>query len=87
MDIYMLQMVPVNHAPVLTHRAKIRYSDIVESILHYPYVHTEIEFKVADITDHLYTDADEHDIIGIAVIGQLSDKLGSYLHITFPCIT
>lgn len=66
----------VNDAPVLTDRAILRYNELVETYLLYPYVHEDTDFRISDIVPQFYSDEDEHSIIGAAVIGQISDKIG-----------
>ncbi|CAC5403103.1 unnamed protein product [Mytilus coruscus] len=74
-----IKVMAVNDAPVLTDKAILRYNELVETYLLYPYIHQDTDFRVSDIVPHFYSDEDEHDFVGAAVIGQISDKIGKWM--------
>ncbi|CAG2232790.1 unnamed protein product [Mytilus edulis] len=78
-DLMVIKVMAVNDAPVLTDRAILRYNELVETYLLYPYVHQDTDFRISDIVPHFYSDEDEHGIIGAAIIGQISDKIGKWM--------
>jgi hypothetical protein len=61
---------------MLTNRAILRYSKIVEELLLYPYVLSNAEFKIRNFIRQFYFDEDNNEALGLAVIGQLSDTIG-----------
>jgi len=61
---------------MLTNRAILRYSTIVEELLLYPYVYSNAEFKIRNFIRQFYFDEDNNESLGLAVIGQLSDTIG-----------
>jgi hypothetical protein len=61
---------------MLTNRAILRYSKIVEELLLYPYVYSNAEFKIRNFIRQFYLDEDNNEALGLAVIGQLSDTIG-----------
>ena len=61
---------------MLTNRAILRYSKIVEELLLYQYVLSNAEFKIRNFIRQFYFDEDNNEALGLAVIGQLSDTIG-----------
>ena len=64
---------------MLTNRAILRYSKIVEELLLYPYVLSNAEFKIRNFIRQFYFDEDNNEALGLAVIGQLSDTIGLWI--------